>query len=69
VTHDELLSYIRQNCIGMWEYRALEAVLVRHTPVKSKLTGANICAECSRNDSIGTAYPCPTVKDIEKELK
>ena len=73
MTHDELLklildSEIRSNEVGQGGWQALRAVVELHKPNQD-----NDCMRCIAQydmDDIGNiAYPCQTIKAIEKELK
>ena len=79
MTHDELLEHINKdidqggfaNACGEWfparSLFALRAVVELH---KEKLddVGRPVCSECTINLS-WKHYPCPTIQEIEKELK
>ena len=66
MTHDNLQDCLDKfDCAGMVEeplIKALRAVVELHKP---SLGGA--CSHCSTT-TFWTAYPCPTIQAIEKEL-
>ena len=64
MTHDELLAKLVQTQGGPI-YQALNAVVELHKPVETY--ERVICNECSATFS--RLWPCPTIQDIEKELR
>ena len=71
MTHDELLAKIDSFtcCSGTHEV-ALRAVVELHKPEDEPFQGVFNCAECTQGAFASlTAYPCPTIQAIEKELQ
>lgn len=79
MTHDELRDFIDKfDAAGMVNepvVQALRAVVELHKPLyyrkgEIETKGAH-CDECSKGSHGENAveYPCPTIQDIEKELK
>ena len=80
-SHDELLAIIyeeiqdcepecRKHDADNQPWLALRAVVELHKPEDEPFQGVYNCAECTQGafDRL-TAYPCPTIQAIEKELK
>ena len=60
VTHDELLAEIDKNLYFYKPKTALRAVVVLHKPEGDREQ------QCEHDKKI---YPCPTIQEIEKELR
>jgi hypothetical protein len=76
MTHDELLAEIDSYAYVYKPKTALRKVVELHKPVMAFTGGYDgeenelweeQCQECSGN-GFSQIYPCPTIKDIEKEL-
>lgn len=69
MTHDELLEAVnsptyRQSRTLEHPYIALRAVVELHKPIEGH---EHLCDGCCFDYGV-TAYPCPTIQVIEKEL-
>lgn len=64
MTHDELLARLDDYGFGVPPLNALRAVMELHKPIEGH---EHLCDGCCFDYGV-TAYPCPTIQAIEKEL-
>ena len=64
MTHDELLARLDDYGLGVPPLNALRAVMELHKPIEGH---EHLCDGCCFDYGV-TAYPCPTIQAIEKEL-
>ena len=72
MTHDELLAKIdtlEAKYTDYPSYLALRAVVELHKPEKMIIKGLKTEYWCLADNNEPTPYPCPTILQIEKELK
>jgi len=78
MTHEELLFGIKEIerlAEGMWGTKALRSVVELHKPIETtppwfgdKYIACSSCEEYTNDGAYNSAYPCPTIQAIEKEL-
>ena len=70
MTHDELLARLDDYGFGVPPLNALRAVVELHKPIQiSNEQLCNACEEWTNEGQKQLFYPCPTIQEIEKELK
>ena len=75
MTHDELLAKLSSSQVfgkqfGAKAYLALRAIVELHKPIQiSNEQLCNACEEWTNEGQKQLFYPCPTIQEIEKELK
>ncbi len=65
MTHDKLLAKIEEEASYQTLVTVLRAVVELHKPIEGY---EHLCGACWFGDGM-MAYPCPTILQIEKELK